>query len=76
MVKKDKKMDTTQNVEITKLMYEILVTTMKMKEVIPEVYKHLDETPMFNSVNSKELNSSDFEEYLNTVLSQLKMIYV
>lgn len=65
-----------QKTEITKLTNEILVVTMAMKDDFPEVYKHLGETPLFDSVGKKALNSNDFKEYLNTIQAQFKKISI
>lgn len=62
-----------QSEEIMRLMTEILDTTMEIKDNSPEVYKYLDETPMFNSTERSALHSANFEDYLHTIQAQLKM---
>lgn len=62
-----------QKAEIAKLMDEIIVTTMELKENFPEIYSNLDESFLYESDDKKELNVNDFEEYLNTIQSHLKV---
>ena len=61
-----------QKTEILILVNEILATTMVIKDSYPELYRHLDETPLFDSIYKKGLSSTDFEEYLITLQSQLE----
>jgi hypothetical protein len=62
-----------QKAEIAKLMNKILDITMELKDRFPESYNYLNETPVFYSVDKKELNLNDFEGYLSTIQSQLKV---
>jgi hypothetical protein len=62
-----------QNEEIMRLMTEILNTTMEIKDSSPEVYKYLDETPLYHSRGKSALHSANFEDYLHTIQAQLKM---
>ena len=63
-----------QKTEITKLVNEILIVTMEMKDNYPEVYINLSETPLFDIESQKKLNPNDFKKYLNTIQSQLKIM--
>ncbi len=54
-----------------KLMNEILgVTTMIQKE-FPELYVHLNETPLFLSNSIEGISLVDFEQYLESLKAQL-----
>ena len=58
-------------VQIKAISNRILRITMEMKEHFPEAYKHLGESPLIDCSSKEEFNSYDFEDYLDTVQSQL-----
>ena len=67
-----KKIIVSQKTEITKLVNQILITTIEIMDSYPELYRHLDETPLFDSIYKDGLSSNDFEEYLIALQSQLE----
>lgn len=55
------------------LMQEIIQLTTNIETNYPELYKYLNETPMeIGSTSAKTIHTSDLEEYLVTLKSQLK----
>ncbi|MFN3916154.1 MAG: hypothetical protein ACK4K0_00305 [Flavobacteriales bacterium] len=63
-----------QKSEITKLTDKILIVTIEIKDNFPDIYKDLDDIPLFDFPDKKELNSNDFEEYLAVIQVQLETI--
>ena len=58
---------------IHQLMEEIIQLTSEMESKYPELYKHLNETPLFLGKSpEKEISTKDLENYLNTLKEQLK----
>jgi hypothetical protein len=53
------------------LINDILVVTTKIQKEFPELYENLKETPLFISENEKEISTADFEQYLESLNSQL-----
>jgi len=53
------------------LMNEILSITMMIQQKFPELYHLLGETPLFLSNNRKGINVVDFEQYLESITTQL-----
>jgi hypothetical protein len=61
----------TENPEQHQIMKEIVRLTMELKSKHASLYAHLDETPMFVSVDAaSELKS--MQDYRNTLAIQLK----
>lgn len=58
--------------ELKKMLSDILATTMKIRNRFPQLYQLLEETPLFFSADKKKVSLHDFEEYLNTIQTQLK----
>jgi hypothetical protein len=55
------------------LMEEIIQISSEMESKYPELYKYLNETPLFlGESQGKEINTKDLENYLNTLKEQLK----
>jgi hypothetical protein len=53
------------------LMNKIFAITMRMQLRFPAQYDVLDETPLHITGNEKEINTIDFEQYLETIQNQL-----
>lgn len=49
-----------------------MATTLEIQENFPELYMHLDETPVSASSVNKEIDLNDFENYFNTIQALLK----
>lgn len=58
--------------ETTELTDEILAVTMEIRDKYHELYQHLGETPLLNTVNNNGIDINCLKEYLNTIRSQLK----
>jgi hypothetical protein len=54
-----------------KLLHEIFVTTSKIQKEYPELYENLRETPLFLDDNRDEITAVDFEQYLESLQTQL-----
>ena len=55
------------------LMQEIIDLSTEIETKYPEIYKHIDETPLVFSYSSqKEIGKEELESYLNTLKEQLK----
>ena len=54
-----------------KLMDEIFLVTTVIQKEHPELYVHLSETPLFLSYSEKQINTVDFEQYLESLQMQL-----
>jgi len=55
-----------------KLMQEIIQLTTEMETNYPELYKFLDETPLFlSNKKDNEISAADFENYLETLKDQM-----
>jgi len=55
-----------------KLMQETIQLTAEMETTYPELYKFLDETPLFPcNKKDNEIRTADFEEYLETLKNQI-----
>lgn len=48
-------------------MRKILDTTLEIKDKFPELYSLLKETPLAHTAANNEVDSDDFEQYLNTI---------
>lgn len=58
--------------KINKLMQEIIQLTSNIETNYPELYRYLDETPLFlGSSTGKEISTDDLENYLNTLKNEL-----
>ena len=58
---------------IHQLMEEIIQLSSEMQSNYPELYKNLNETPLFlGKSTEKEISTKDLESYLNTLKEQLK----
>ena len=53
------------------LINEIFVVTTKIQKEYPELYENLRETPLFLTENETEIGSADFEQYLESLKTQL-----
>lgn len=54
------------------LMQEIIDIRVKIQSNYPELYRHLNETPLrFNNSEDGLFNTSDLQKYLETLQSQL-----
>jgi len=57
---------------INQLMQETILLTTKIEANYPELYRYLDETPIsLGNATSKEITTSDLENYLNTLKETL-----
>lgn len=65
-------MKTNTSQRLKKLMKEILVVTMDIKNRYPALYEHLSETPLFSKSDTKKPNLADFTHYLESLTMQLK----
>ena len=54
-----------------KLLHEIFVTTSKIQKEYPELYENLRETPLFLNGVKYEITTVDFEQYLESLQTQL-----
>jgi hypothetical protein len=54
-----------------KLLHEIFVTTSKIQKEYPELYENLRETPLFLNGTKYEITTVDFEQYLESLQTQL-----
>ena len=62
----------SQNAKMKILMQEILHTTMAIKKISPNIYAHLNETPLrFEKNRLHSIN--DFIHYLQTLKQHLKI---
>lgn len=61
-----------ENRNLNKLINEILIVTMDIKNQFPEHYEHLSEIPLFLLHDKNEVRNNDFKQYLNTLKMQLK----
>ncbi len=58
---------------INQLMQEIIKLTTEIEINYPELYKYLDETPLFISNSpQRDISTVDLENYLNTLKEQLQ----
>jgi hypothetical protein len=58
--------------KINQLMQEIIRLTSNIETNYPELYRYLDETPLsLGNATSKEISTTDLENYLNTLKEQL-----
>jgi hypothetical protein len=58
---------------IHKLMEEIITISTEIQTTYPELYKYINETPLFlGNSSEKEISTKDLESYLNTLKEQLK----
>ena len=53
------------------LLNEIIVVTETIRETFAEFYELLSETPLFISKQSKNIDTADFEQYLESLKTQL-----
>jgi hypothetical protein len=53
------------------LINEIFVVTTKIQKEYPELYENLRETPLFIAENEKQISTADFEQYLESLKTQL-----
>lgn len=59
--------------KLNQLMQEIIDITSQIETQYPELYKYLDETPVFLcETEQKNICTEDLEEYLETLKQQLK----
>lgn len=56
------------------LVNDIITITMVLRERHPEIYTHLGENPFKHQVDPIGPNTSDYREYLQTLISQLNRI--
>lgn len=52
------------------LMHEILMFTSRIMDESPELYRLLQETPLFLSPKDKHISIREFEQYLESLKSQ------
>ena len=53
------------------LINEIFMVTTKIQKEYPELYENLQETPLFIAENEKDIGTADFEQYLESLKTQL-----
>ncbi len=53
------------------LINEIFVLTTTIQKEYPELYENLRETPLFLVENETEIGKADFEQYLESLKTQL-----
>ncbi len=68
MQHKTKSTDFKEGAEQTNKIFELTATIQKE---FPELYIHLDETPLFLSGREKRITRLDFEQYLESLKMQL-----
>ena len=62
---------------INHAMQEIVLLTTEIETNYPELYKYLDETPIFlGAAPEKGVSTKDLEGYLNTLKEELKRYIV
>lgn len=58
---------------LNQLMLDIIQLTTKIETHYPELYKYLNETPLFLSeASEKSIHTQDLKQYLETLKSQLE----
>lgn len=59
--------------KLNELMQEIILLTIKIETDYPELYRHLDETPLvICDTEEKAICLTDLEKYLETLKGQLE----
>jgi hypothetical protein len=54
------------------LMEEVIAFTSEIETEYPELYKYLEETPLFQGpVSGSDVSATDLENYLNTLKRQV-----
>ena len=56
-----------------KLIQRILKVTVMIQSESPTMYQQLSETPLFLSYQNMDICKADFEDYLESIQSQLKI---
>lgn len=54
-----------------KLMNEIIASTTRIQNEFPELYRFLNETPLFLTYKKSEISLIDFRQYLDSLNEQI-----